>query len=206
MNNFNEFLDYKKCESYAQLLLAAEVDIEYFCEVTVGLAEQNSLTDEALLNELGFRNMLGGISNLARGAAGVGNVAGSLGRDAGNAVGNAANTAGNWLGNKFNAAKTAVGNAANSVKQGVQAVGNDIGARYKQGANTETLKQASNAIQALQKQLKTMGYPDNFLAQTLQPLYQQVSQDFQSNQQKGHQIGAGMGQPQPGMGQSGQAV
>lgn len=191
MNDFNEFLNYKKCESYAQLLLAAEVDIEYFCEVTVGLAEQNSLTDETLLNELGFRNMLGGISNMARGAAGVGNVAGSLGRDAGNAVGNAATSAGNWLGNKYNAAKTAVGNAANSVKQGAQNMGNNIADRYKQGANTETLKQASNAIQALQKQLKTMGYPDSFLAQTLQPLYQQVSQDFQSNQTRGHKIGNG---------------
>lgn len=182
LENFGDYVETRLCENYAHVLLAADVDVYTFCEVAIGLAEQRKLTETSIWEEGLFDRLgLGGVSRAASMAQGAGNVVSGLGTAAGDA-----------LGNKWGSFKNKVSNAWSGAKAGLQAAGNNIGQRYKQGVNAQEIAQATNAIKALQQKLSAMGYPKDFLGQTLEPLYNQLTQDGQGNKNLGHQMGGNL--------------
>lgn len=235
MLTFSEYQEKKECEALVQALVEAEIDVYDFCDYVLEMLEQDRLTEESLYNELGMRNMLGGVSNLAGKAArvmGMGRTAGGM---AGDAIGNAASAVGQGVANKYNQAAGAVGNAASSVGQGIankynqakqaiggqvnkatsamgnaaSAVGQGVANKYNQAAgavsgvmgkinqggqqseNAEYLKQAANAVMALQKQLQGFGYNAGFLTKAMAPIMQMIQHDQQQNQaQPGYKIGS----------------
>jgi len=258
MKSFQEFTEQKMAENVAMLLYATDTNVEDFCEMVLVLA-QNDKLDEVSLNELGWRNMLGGASNVAsgvaglgglgrwagrgigntigRGASAIGNAASSVGRGIGNAassmgrgIGNAASAVGQGIGNtatsardmvaqRYNSAKqalgqgaSAVGNAANTAwdktggaaARGIGSAANaagqagsnmmqSAGQHFAQASQGEQLRQATNAVGALQKQLSAMGYDQNWLGTALSPLLDAIKNDAASNSSTlGHKIGSNM--------------
>jgi hypothetical protein len=245
MITFNEFVDRKQHEALAAFLIENGLNVHDFCETVYTLACADQLTEANLINELGLRNMLGGLSNLAANVAGLGGIGRAAGNAVGNKIGQGANAVGNAasaMGNKamagvnqgmnaasamgnramgavgqgLNAAKTGIGNAAsavgNTVGNAAAAVGNKASAigtnmknNFAQGKNTEQLKQASNAVMALQKQLAALGYPPEFLTRALTPISQTLQHDMQANQgTAGHKLGGNVYQNDQGRWKLGQ--
>jgi hypothetical protein len=234
MITFNEFVDRKQHEALAAFLIENGLDVHDFCETVYTLACADQLTEANLINELGLRNMLGGLSNLAANVAGLGGIGRAAGNAVGNKIGQGANAVGNAasamgnkamgavnqgvnaasaMGNKamgavnqgLNAAKTGIGNAAAAVGNKASAIGTNMKNNFAQGKNTEQLKQASNAVMALQKQLAALGYPPEFLTRALTPISQTLQHDMQANQAAaGHKLGGNVYQNDQGRWKLGQ--
>lgn len=121
------YQQYKEARTIAATLVEYGIPSEVFVESIANVIERDGQLDEtALYNEL-LRNILGGISNLARGAAGVGNMVGSMAGSAGRAVGNAAMAGGRAVGNAAAAGGRALGNAASAAGQGIANAGRAVG-------------------------------------------------------------------------------
>jgi len=245
MKTFQEYAQARMAENVALLLWATDTDVNDFCEAVLLMAQNKSLNEE-VLTELGWRNILGGASNIATGLAGLGGgaryVGQQLGRGAsavGSAIGSGVSGATNAVGQgvtntrdaiaaKYQAGREALGRGASAVGQGINTAASNIAAganqawdktggaagrgihqagsavgdwasKQKQGfmagvqqsTQGEKLRQATNAVQALQQQLSGYGYPPEFLNQALSPLMQALQHDSQANQQTGYKIGSG---------------
>lgn len=170
MRTFNEFVS---GNNLAVFLVENQIDPVWFCGKVVELAKNDSLNEEAVMNEL-WRNVLGGISNAARGLAGLGNVATAPAKAAGGFI------------------KDKAVQAGQAIAQGAKAAGQYVGDTYTQGSQGEALKQANNAIQGLHDMLAKIGFTQEELTQALQPLIDKVKEHSIANQERGYRVA-----PQP---------
>lgn len=180
-----QYSQYHAQRTLAEMLVEHDIPSELLAECVINSISDGTINEEQLYNEL-LRNILGGISNVARGAAGVGNMfragGNAVGRGVGavgNAVGNAAMSGARAVGNAAMSGAQAVGNAGKAVGNAVGQAGQHMGNLYQQGQQKETLKQALNSIQGLNDQLTSAGLPPGYLQKIFPPLQRAIQQYMQ---------------------------
>lgn len=171
------FGNFCEANDLANYLVEHEISSEVFCETLLNVIEEHGKLDDEVINEFLGRLGLGGISNLARGAAYMGGAAGAPVGAAARGTMGAAKAGANMLGRAAGAVGNAIGSGAkavgNAAAAGAGAVGKGLDAMNKAGqaaAVREDLKQARVNITQLAQQIKRIGIPGNVLNQLMTAL------------------------------------
>lgn len=194
--SFTKFCEANELASY---LVEHEISSEQFCNVFMDTLAEHGKYDEKVLNEFLGRLGLGGISNLARGAAYLGGAAGAPAGAAARGMWNAGKAGVGAVGSGINAGMAAGGRAVNALGQavdsgvnmaqnaaagaaravggaaqaGVNAAGKGLDAMNQAGkaaAVREDLKQARVNITQLAQQIQRIGLPANVMSQLMMAL------------------------------------
>lgn len=194
--SFTKFCEANELASY---LVEHEIDSEVFCNTFIDTLAEHGKYDEKVINEFLGRLGLGGISNLARGAAYLGGAAGAPAGAAARGLWNAGKAGANAVGSGINAGMAAGGRAVNALGQavdsgvnmaqnaaagaakavggaaqaGVNAAGKGLDAMNQAGkaaAVREDLKQARVNVTQLAQQIQRIGLPANVMSQLMMAL------------------------------------
>ncbi len=149
MKTFNQYIDSREL---ATSLIEQQIDVNEYCDLVLKLVGDNNLNEASLIKEWNpLSSAWRGVQNLARGAAGVGGLAGGAGQGVAQGGINAGKAVGGAIGNAARSIGKGIGNAASNV-------GSTVGNSYQQSADMQSIKQAAARIDGLKNALNALGY------------------------------------------------